>query len=121
MMSLSHIFSPMILKRLVSSEHIYNAAISFINWRVLGFFFSFTGVMFRAFFVGTTQTRTLTLNSVVMVLSNVLFNYVLIFGKFGFPALGIAGAAIGSSLAEMVSVIFLLSIPVITLITKSMG
>ena len=41
-----------------------------------------------------------------MVLSNIVFNYILIFGKFGFPALGIAGAAIGSSLAEMVSVIF---------------
>ena len=62
--------------------------------------------MFRAFFVGTTQTKTLTLNSIVMVLSNVVFNYILIFGKFGFPQLGIAGAAIGSSLAEMVSVIF---------------
>ena len=36
-----------------------------------------------------------------MVLSNVVFNYILIFGKFGFPALGIAGAAIGSSLAEL--------------------
>ena len=41
-----------------------------------------------------------------MVLSNVVFNYILIFGKFGAPQLGIAGAAIGSSLAEMVSVIF---------------
>ena len=41
-----------------------------------------------------------------MVLANVIFNYTLIFGKFGFPALGIAGAAIGSSLAELVSVIF---------------
>ena len=41
-----------------------------------------------------------------MVLSNVLFNYILIFGKFGFPQLGIAGAAIGSSLSELVSVIF---------------
>ena len=67
---------------------------------VFGFFFSFVGVMFRAFFVGTTQTKTLTLNSVVMVLSNVVFNYILIFGKFGAPQLGIAGAAIGSSLAK---------------------
>ena len=62
--------------------------------------------MFRAFFVGTTQTKTLTLNSVVMVLSNVVFNYILVFGKLGFPAMGIAGAAIGSSLSELVSVIF---------------
>ena len=62
--------------------------------------------MFRAFFLGTTQTKTLTLNSIVMVLSNVVFNYILIFGKFGFPALGIAGAAIGSSLAELVSLVF---------------
>lgn len=49
MMSLSHIFSPMILKRLVSSEHIYNAAISFINWRVLGFFFRFSNQQFSIF------------------------------------------------------------------------
>ena len=48
----------------------------------------------------------MTLNSIVMVLSNVVFNYILIFGKFGFPALGIAGAAIGSSLAELVSLLF---------------
>jgi Na+-driven multidrug efflux pump len=41
-----------------------------------------------------------------MVLSNVLFNWILIFGKFGIPAMGITGAAIGSSLAELVSMIF---------------
>lgn len=104
--TLSLCFSPHLLKLVISSQHIYDASISYINWRVFGFFFSFVGVMFRAFFVGTTQTKTLTLNSIVMVLSNVVFNYILIFGKFGFPALGIAGAAIGSSLAEMVSVIF---------------
>jgi MATE family multidrug resistance protein len=106
MFLLSYFLSPMILKRIVSSEHIYEAAISYLNWRVFGAFFSFSAVIFRAFFLGTTQTKTLTLNSIVMVLSNVVFNYILIFGKFGFPALGIAGAAIGSSLAELVSLIF---------------
>lgn len=106
MFLLCYSFAPMVLKRLVSSDHIYDAAISYLNWRVFGFFFSFAGVMFRAFFLGTTQTKTLTLNSIVMVLSNIVFNYILIFGKFGLPALGIAGAAIGSSLAELVSLIF---------------
>ena len=106
MFALCYSFAPVILKRLVSSQHIYDAAMSYLNWRVFGFFFSFTAVMFRAFFLGTTQTKTLTLNSIVMVLSNVVFNYILIFGKFGVPQLGIAGAAIGSSLAELVSLIF---------------
>ena len=73
---------------------------------MFGAFFSFSAVIFRAFFLGTVQTRTLTLNSVVMVLSNVVFNYILIFGNFGFPAMGIAGAALGSSLAEGVSLLF---------------
>ena len=95
----SIVFSPYILKNIISSPHIYDAAESYIHWRVYGFFFSFIMVMFRAFFVGTTQTKTLTLNSIVMVLSNVVFNYILIFGKFGFPQLGIAGAAMEFALA----------------------
>lgn len=106
MFLLSYFCSPLILKRIIASEQIYEAATSYLHWRVFGAFFSFCAVMFRAFFLGTTQTRTLTLNSTVMVLSNMVFNYILIFGKFGFPALGIAGAAIGSSLSELVSLVF---------------
>lgn len=106
MFTLSRTFSPVILREVIDSPAVYEATVSYINWRVFGFFFSFIAIMFRAFYVGTTQTKTLTLNSVVMVLSNVVFNYVLVFGKLGFPALGIAGAAIGSSLAELVSVVF---------------
>lgn len=95
-----------ILGRLISSDQVYAAAVSYLEWRRYGLFFSFIAILFRAFYIGITETRTLTLNSVVMVLSNVVFNYILIFGKFGFPALGIAGAAIGSSLAELVSLLF---------------
>ena len=103
---LSELFSPFLMKMMVSSEAIYEAALSYVRWRLPGMVFAFVTTMFRAFYVGTTQTKTLTLNSLVMVLSNVVFNYMLIFGKCGLPALGITGAAIGSSLAELVSLIF---------------
>ena len=103
---LSELFTPWMMKFMVSSTAVYDAALSYVSWRLPGMVFAFCTAMFRAFYVGTTQTKTLTLNSIVMVLSNVVFNYILIFGKFGIPALGITGAAIGSSLAELVSLIF---------------
>ena len=103
---LSELFTPWMMKFMVSSTAIYDAALSYVRWRLPGMVFAFMTAMFRAFYVGTTQTKTLTLNSIVMVLSNVVFNYILIFGKLGCPALGITGAAIGSSLAELVSLIF---------------
>ena len=98
--------SPKIMGLIISSDNIYNASLSYIRWRVMGLIFGFSTAMFRAFYIGTTQTKALSINSLVMLLSNVLFNWALIFGKFGFPALGIAGAAIGSTLAELVSLIF---------------
>ena len=103
---LSELFTPWMMKFMVSSPAIYDAALSYVRWRLPGMVFAFCTAMFRAFYVGTTQTKTLTLNSIVMVLSNVVFNYILIFGKAGLPALGITGAAIGSSLAELMSLIF---------------
>ncbi len=104
--TLSQTFSNRILSLMISSPHVLAKAEDYMEWRVYGFFFSFGAAMFRAFFVGTTQTKTLTLNSIVMVLSNVVFNYILIYGKCGLPAFGIAGAAMGSSLAELVSLLF---------------
>ena len=108
MIVLSETLSPWLMSKIVSSEHILDAALTYVRWRVLGLFFAWTTAMFRAFYIGTMQTKTLTLNSIVMVLSNVVFNWILIFGNLGFPALGIAGAAIGSTLAELVSLVFFL-------------
>ena len=102
----SEIVSPFLMKKIISSEAICEAALSYVSWRLPGMVFAFGTSMYRAFYIGTTQTKTLTLNSIVMVLSNVVFNWILIFGHLGMPALGITGAAIGSSLAELVSLLF---------------
>lgn len=102
----SFLFSPHILRQIIQSDAVYAATVSYIDWRILGLFFAFINALFRAFFVATTRTRTLTLNSIALVVSNIFFNYSLIFGHFGLPALGIAGAALGSTLAEGVSLLF---------------
>lgn len=103
---LSRMFAPWLLGRLIESPAIRSAAESYLDYRTFGFFFSYVAAMFRAFYVGTTRTRILTANSVVMVLTNVALNYLLIFGGWGIPPLGIAGAAIASVVSEAVSLVF---------------
>ena len=103
---LSELFSPWLMKLMVSSSAIYDAALSYVRWRLPGMVFAFITAMFRAFYIGTTQTKTLTLNSIVMVLSNVVFNYILIFGKFGFRPMGVAGAAIATLVSRITECLF---------------
>ncbi|WMM26450.1 MATE family efflux transporter [Tissierella sp. MB52-C2] len=41
-------------------------------------------------------------------ITNTVFNYLLIFGKFGFPELGVKGAAYGTLIARIVEIVFIL-------------
>lgn len=102
----SRFFAGDVMCVLISSDAILNATEEFLDWRVFGFFFSFVNVMFRALFIGITRTKVLTLNAVLMAMTNVLLDYLLIFGHAGFPKMGIQGAAIASVIAEAVSILF---------------
>ena len=102
----SRFFAGGVMRLLISSDTILHATEEFLDWRVFGFFFSFVNVMFRALFIGITRTKVLTLNAVLMAMTNVLLDYLLIFGHAGFPQLGIKGAAIASVMAEAVSIVF---------------
>ena len=102
---LSKWLSPILLSNIVSSKQILTACIDYLDWRIWGLLFSAVSVMCRAFFVGITRTGVLVWNSVILTVSNVIFNYIFVFGAFGVPAMGIAGAAIGSVLAEALAML----------------
>ena len=103
--TLSKVASPLILRKVISSGEIYQAVMKYIDWRDYSFLFVFPILAYRAFFVGITQTKVLTANSILLVTTNAALNYLLIFGVCGFPRLGIAGSAIASSLAEIAALI----------------
>lgn len=102
---LSAWLSPRLLAAIVSSQRIYDACIDYLDWRIFGLVFSAVNVMCRAFFVGITRTQVLVWNSVILTMSNVVFNYIFVFGAFGIPAMGIAGAALGSVMAEALAML----------------
>ena len=65
---------------------------------------------FRGYADGMSQTKP---PMIAMLLGNVLnigLNYLLIFGKYGFPAMGVEGAAVASLLARIAMIVFIIMI-----------
>ncbi len=114
-------YSDTILGSLLSSKNVLEAAIDYLDWRIYGLFFSVINVMFRAFYVGTTKTKVLSFNALLMGVVNVILDYLLIFGNWGCPKLGITGAAIASVASEAASVLFFIIYTLTTVDLKKYG
>lgn len=104
---LSLLFSRDLMQFLVSSDAVFEASIEYLDWRMWGILFAFINVMFRGLFVGVTNTSVLTSSAIITAVTNVVLDYLLIFGVAGFPEMGIAGAALASVIAEVVTTVYL--------------
>ena len=96
-----------LLDIIISSDEVGKASEEYLSIRIWGIFFACQNIGFRALYVGTTKTRLLTWNAFFMAGVNIVLDYALIFGKWGFPEMGIAGAALASVIAEATSTLFL--------------
>ncbi|MCK8521996.1 MATE family efflux transporter [Aquimarina sp. D1M17] len=61
----------------------------------------------KQFSDGLSMTKYPMYATLIANLVNVVLNYLLIFGKFGFPQMGIVGAAVGTLVSRIVMIIFL--------------
>jgi len=62
---------------------------------------------FKQFSEGLSQTKYPMYATIIGNVINIVLNYVLIFGSFGFPKMGIVGAAVGTLVSRVIMVIFL--------------
>lgn len=63
---------------------------------------------FRTYADGMSETIPATIAIVIGNIVNIVFNYLLIFGKFGFDAMGLSGAALASLIARIVMFILII-------------
>ncbi|MBE2281562.1 MAG: MATE family efflux transporter [Ignavibacteriaceae bacterium] len=78
----------------------------YMKYRFLGLPFFLITVAYRGFFFGIGQTKIFMISAIITNLLNILFNYMFIFGEFGAPKMGVAGASIGTSLATVADAAF---------------
>lgn len=102
-----YFFTGSFLETIVKSREILEATSAYIKYRSFGIFFSLTNLIFLAFFVGTTNTKILTISTVFTAIVNVFLDYSLIFGEFGFPEMGIVGAGLASAISEGAGLLFI--------------
>jgi putative MATE family efflux protein len=108
-MLLTYFITPHVFRSVIHDPENAEKAISFLRIRVWGLPFLYIYQLRNALLVGTNQSRYLVIGTLAEALSNIVFDYLLIFGKYGFPKMGFNGAAVASIIAEFTGmfVIFL--------------
>lgn len=121
LLSVLYLFSDHLLLWLIDSQNIYEASLDYIKYRQFGIIFVCFNFLYRALYVGISTTKVITYSTIIMAIVNICLDYCLIFGNWGFPKMGVAGAALASFAAEISAFVFFSVYSYVTLRGKSFG
>ena len=91
---------------LSSDTNVSLVAAEYIQYRSIGLPFFLMAVSYRGFFYGIGHTNMFMFSAIITYVFNIIFNYALIFGNFGFPRMGVAGAGLAASIGMLAGFIF---------------
>ncbi len=97
--------SEWLFTKLVNSDTIIKHSLDYIKYRSYGVFFSYIGVVYISLYAGVARTAIIGYQTLILIIVNLVLNYGFIFGRFGLPSMGIGGAALASTLAEVFAVL----------------
>ena len=87
---------------LISDPAVIALGTPYLQIRILAIVFVASNFAFRGYWNAVDRSRLYLITLLIMHSCNIFLNYVLIFGKLGFPELGVQGAAIGSALSTAI-------------------
>jgi putative MATE family efflux protein len=99
---------PSMLQSYSKYQDLALAQIDFISIRSFALFFAMISLPIQAFFFATGKTWIVLISALITASSNIILDYVLIFGKVGLPEMGLEGAALASTLADGLGMLFLI-------------
>ena len=101
--SLSFAFARPILLFAGAQPDVIDMGVTYFRIILVGIFFTALSLTMTAAQRGCGNTRISMVTNMTANVVNVIFNYLLIGGNFGFPRMGIAGAALATSIGNFVS------------------
>ena len=99
---LTYTITPILFQKIIQDPITLNKAIHFLQIRIWGLPFLYVYQLRNALLVGINQSRYLIAGTLAEASSNILLDYLLIFGFGKIPALGFEGAAIASIISEFI-------------------
>ncbi len=93
---------PHILQVLIKVPEVRQAATEYLNWRLLGIVSMAMTFSFKSFFDGIGKTHVHLVSAVVMNALNIVLCLIFIFGRWGAPRMGIAGAGLAGFVSTWV-------------------
>jgi putative MATE family efflux protein len=105
-----NLLGPTLLRALGADEPTVEEALRYLRPLLVGQIFAYLAILYAALLRGVGNTRLPFAVALVSNLVNFGINYCLILGNFGFPRLGIFGAAVGTISAQAVSAITLMAL-----------
>ncbi len=106
----SYIFAPQVISIMGPEPDVLALGTSYIRWMLPGLAFMLAAMMITAALRGAGDTMTpMKVNAAINVI-NPIMNFVLIFGHLGFPAMGVNGAGLATSLSRGLGGVVLLYI-----------
>ena len=104
--------SPLVFRLMGVSPTVMDLCVTYTRLYSPVFLIIGLGASYSVVFQTSNYTKPLVTYGIIRSVLNIILDYLLIFGKFGFPRMEIAGAALGTTIAEYIGAFYLMYVTI---------